>query len=359
MREGIRNVEKNYESFEMSSQLLKNNEVLCLMPEGGQDEGRTLRPLQKGICRIAFKAQQEMGLDRSLYIVPVGIDYSDYEHSGSNLTVNFGKPISVAWYYNLEPNKAQQKLRSDLTEAMKKQMIHFENNSNYDNLYALMKIYAPRLKEIMLTMQVDDTSNFAVEKMFSEVFTYITAENTESFTNLSMHTSTYFNALNEMGLSDNDLVQSRVPLSKLLLKTCVALFTIPVAIYGFINSFLAILVLHFSLRAFADRQFYSTIRFVVGGVVFPLIYLIQTLIVGCFINNIWVALGYFVSLPLTALFMNWFKGNYGHLPVIYTLKALSRQKGSGLNMLQQLRNQIIRLTDEFIITHSKAQAAKQ
>jgi 1-acyl-sn-glycerol-3-phosphate acyltransferase len=359
MREGIRNLEKNQESFQFSSNVLKNNGVLCIMPEGGQDEGRSLRPLQKGICRIAFKAHEEIGIDNALFIVPVGIDYSDYEHSHSTLTVNFGKPINVAWFYNLEPNRAHVKLRADLTEAMKRQMIHFEKNEHYNNLYKLMKLYSPRLKNIMQTMQIADTSNFAVEKMFSEVFSYMTANNPELFNNLANHTNAYFNALHEMGVNDMDMQQSHTSYPKLLLKCLAALVLAPIAIYGFINNLIAMLLLTLTLRGFADRQFHSTIRFTMGVIAFPLIYIIQTMTFHLFLPINWLVLSYFISLPLSALFVYWYKGFFAHLPLVITLKALTGKKSNGLSLLHQLRNQIIQLTDAFIITHSKVQAAKQ
>lgn len=358
MREGIRNVEKNTESFELATKILKNNGLICLMPEGGHEAGRNLRPLQKGICRIAFEAQKNMEAGKNIYIVPVGINYSNYEHAGSQITVNFGKAIHVNNYMDLPINNAYHVLKTDLTIALKREMIHIENNAYYNSLYSLMKLYAPRLKNIMKTMQVENTSSFAVEKMYSDLFPQLVKQNESFFATLNELNTVYNKTLDDTGLTDTDLVQAQEPISKLLLKSLLALLLMPVALYGFVNNLMCILILFFTLKKFTDKQFYSTIRFVMGSILFPIVYVLQAFIMSNFLPNIWLGLAYFISLPLSAMFMYWYKGFYGRLPIVLTIKMLWGKENNGLSTLNKLRNQIIHYTDEFIIKNSKAQATK-
>jgi hypothetical protein len=76
--------------------------------------------LRKGLFRVAGEAQLKLG-DRPLYIVPVGIDFDDYELPYSNLVVNIGQPIAVqpfmATYRENEP-LALNRMRDALAAAL-------------------------------------------------------------------------------------------------------------------------------------------------------------------------------------------------------------------------------------------------
>lgn len=150
MRDGYSNLKKNEASFEEAVKVLAHNEYFCLMPEGGQDEYRRLRPLVKGMFRIAFAAQKQKPEGETILIVPTGIDYGHYDHSGYHLVMNFGKPIRIADYYQdyLE-NEAvtQNKVRDELYNRMKPLMHHIESKDYYDTFYASSYAYASEMLE--------------------------------------------------------------------------------------------------------------------------------------------------------------------------------------------------------------------
>ena len=50
-------------------------------------------------------------------IVPVGIDYGNYDKSGRHLIINYGKPISIKDYYELykeKPAEAMNQIKENL-----------------------------------------------------------------------------------------------------------------------------------------------------------------------------------------------------------------------------------------------------
>ena len=73
MRDGMENLGKNNEIFDQCVDVLNHNVALGIMPEGNQGEQRKLRPIVKGIFRIAFAAQQLNGLKDGIKIIPIGI----------------------------------------------------------------------------------------------------------------------------------------------------------------------------------------------------------------------------------------------------------------------------------------------
>lgn len=147
MRNGISNLKKNADSFEQAAQVLEHKEFFCLMPEGGQVEMRKLRPLVKGMFRIGFTVQDhyhEQGLKDNVYIVPTGIDYSNYDHSGGHLIVNFGKPINMRDYYEKYKENAPvayNEIRAELYRRMSPLMLDIRTDEYYETFYASSYIY--------------------------------------------------------------------------------------------------------------------------------------------------------------------------------------------------------------------------
>lgn len=145
MRNGISNLKKNADSFEQAAEVLEHKEFFCLMPEGGQDEKRKLRPLVKGMFRIGFTVQDRYkDNDESVYIVPTGIDYGNYDHSGGHLVVNFEKPIDMRKYYEKYLENAPvayNEIRNELYKRMSPQMLDIRTDELYDTIYASCYIY--------------------------------------------------------------------------------------------------------------------------------------------------------------------------------------------------------------------------
>lgn len=92
VRDGIDNMEKNKETFDKSTQVLLNKGSLVIFGEGNHSIHRNLRPLKKGFARIAYQALEKDG-DLDLVILPVGINYSNHQRTGSKVSIIFGQTI--------------------------------------------------------------------------------------------------------------------------------------------------------------------------------------------------------------------------------------------------------------------------
>ncbi|MBQ9201455.1 MAG: 1-acyl-sn-glycerol-3-phosphate acyltransferase [Bacteroidales bacterium] len=140
IRDGYSNLSKNEEQMDEASGVLLRRHLLCLMPEGTQWGLRRLRPLVKGMFRIALPAQQQLKGQADIKIVPVGIDYTEYEHPGADITVTYGRPLSVSDYlgrWEEDPQKGMQALREDLSDAIIGLIQHIPGDSHYGEIYEL------------------------------------------------------------------------------------------------------------------------------------------------------------------------------------------------------------------------------
>ena len=125
IRDGVESLSQNDEIFMATLNILRDKHRLCLMPEGNHGDKHRLRPLVKGIFRIAFMAQKDYGKNQGIRIIPVGIDYSEYEKFQQTLFVNYGQPIEVSEYFELwESNAAlginalKDRLAAELSKLM-------------------------------------------------------------------------------------------------------------------------------------------------------------------------------------------------------------------------------------------------
>ena len=148
IRDGKETLDRNREIFDRCREVLLDGYPLCLMAEGRHNNRHALLPLRKGMFRIAGETQQALG-DRPLYIVPVGIDFDEYERPYANVVVNIGHPFAVqpfmaTWQTN-EPLALNQ-MRDALGEALPPLMVDIRNEEHYDNIFTLCNILNPRLR---------------------------------------------------------------------------------------------------------------------------------------------------------------------------------------------------------------------
>lgn len=89
--EGVENMEHNYKTFEACREIFKNDGIVLIFSEGRCINEWHLRPLKKGTARLAISSWKE-GID--LTILPLGINYQDFQSFGKNVHLNFGNFIS-------------------------------------------------------------------------------------------------------------------------------------------------------------------------------------------------------------------------------------------------------------------------
>lgn len=121
-RDGVNTVKKNTKIIaNCVDYLIKGEQPLTIYPEGNHNLRRSIRPLKKGIARIAFGVLDK-NPDIDLKIVPIGINYSAHKRFRSDLHVVYGEPIVVKPYYKnylANNNQGYEELLTELENRMK------------------------------------------------------------------------------------------------------------------------------------------------------------------------------------------------------------------------------------------------
>jgi 1-acyl-sn-glycerol-3-phosphate acyltransferase len=312
IRDGFHSVDQNKEIFKEVIAVLEHNRPFCILPEGNHFGEKRLRPLQKGAARMAFLAEEANDFKLGLFIVPTGLDYSNYFNAGSNLLVTFGDPIPVAKYRELyieNPLLAISQLKDELAVGLRKVMIDINSCEHYKAIYAAIEIYGPiELKKQNLRNTLVNSFR-AKQKLSSDLINHLKTDDA-SFKDLTSVIDSYHDKIVRFGLKDWLVAKKIFNPASLILESLITLLLLPLHLYGMAFNYLPYGLPIYLARKIKDRHFLSSIRFVAGMLIFFIWYPLLIIISFFVFNNILLNLAFIISLPLTGLFSFYY---YKHL----------------------------------------------
>lgn len=134
LRDGKDTLSKNAATFNRCGELLNNNEMLLIFPEANHNLKRRVRPISKGFTRLVFNAL-EQNSDLDLQLIPIGQNYTTANDFPDSTSLHFGKPIAVQDLLTENSNETILRLKSVVSEELKKLTIHIEDEKNYDEIH--------------------------------------------------------------------------------------------------------------------------------------------------------------------------------------------------------------------------------
>ncbi len=303
IRDGKENLKKNVELFNTSVKILENKNIIGLFPETIHTDKHRLRILKKGVQRIVFQTEEAHDFNLGTHVVPIGINYSNYWNFKSKILINYGKPIPVAKYKDIyleNPQKAMLALRDEMTEGLLPLMIHIKTEEFYDLYELLREIYhADMLKT--LELPVNEKNKFIADKKLIDALDEELENNPKNIKDLDFKVKGYNSGIKEYNIRDW-VLRKNENLPSILLKSLLLLLILsPVFIYGAINNIIPYLLPSLITTKVKDKQFTSSIILILGFILFPLFYLIQSVLFLAFIEPNWLTLVYLISLPITGL----------------------------------------------------------
>ncbi len=333
MRDGIENLGNNSKIFDECIEILHNNHSLGIMPEGNQEIERKLRPLVKGIFRIAFAAQQKYAEIPGVKIVPIGIDYGDIVKSQKHIIVNIGKPIEVSDYMKLfaeNPAKATNEIRNQLSEDLSDLTLNLATTNKY---YSCFETTVDMLHELALEKYnlSDNTLNrFMARQKIAQRLILIERNNPDQMVRLSELTVQLSDLLERLKLKCSIFSYKELKWLTLIFEIGFCVLTFPVFLTGFLMNvipfFSPVFIRKYILKA-EFTGFYSSLHYVLGIITFPLFYIIQTLLFSFFVSSSWwiVLLFFLIQYPIGKMALNWYRK---------TIKLIARIRFKQIEKLQ-------------------------
>jgi len=136
IRDGINSMGKNEEVFQKCFDILNNKGAILIFPEGSHNIQRRVRPLRKGFTRIVFGAL-EREPEQEVFVVPIGINFTNAVRYGSSVSLHYGKPILANDYWmDMDAGAAASALMQKVSKEMKKLVTHIEDQERHDAIAA-------------------------------------------------------------------------------------------------------------------------------------------------------------------------------------------------------------------------------
>jgi len=279
MRDGYDQLDRNKDTFEEAENVLLKKASVCIMPEGNQGEERSIRPLVKGIFRIAFNAQLKMKKGRSVKIIPIGIEYGDIVEYQRTLIINIGLAIDVKEYMSLYAEnqaKATNELRSTLRNALESLTVHLPTGENYPLYDSLTELISPSLRK-----KNHPWSLFRARQEVADRLLTISINEPEKIDELKELHEKYQQLYRASGLPHRPADRPFLPLhNKWLIRIMIllqAVLMIPGAILNFVPYQLIVSIPR--MAGINYSGFFSSVYYVAGILVLPFYYLLMAALV--------------------------------------------------------------------------------
>ncbi|HBC79221.1 MAG TPA: hypothetical protein DEO60_10665 [Bacteroidales bacterium] len=331
IRDGYSSLKGNDEIFTKTIDVLKNKNGLVILPEGDHAGFRRLRQLKKGICRVAFQADEATDFQLKIKIIPVGVEYSNYSRLRQVLTVVYGKPVEVSEYHQLykdSPEKALNILRDRLSTEIKKVMVHIESEEDYEAIDELRSIingrFSDKIRSPKLYRDRDLISSLNKLKI-SEPQTYT------RICDLSLKVKEKAKSLN---ITYRLLEKKKHPIGWLIAGMAGLFITFPVWLFGNIFTLTFLTLPELQIRKTKDMQFHSTIRFGISlalAFIFLPVYLICSLLI---FSPWWLAIAFFLTIPFAGIFAWNYNILFRRIAGGFRLRRYIREKNSDYSELR-------------------------
>jgi 1-acyl-sn-glycerol-3-phosphate acyltransferase len=301
IRDGFENVRSNDWVFDKTVEVLKNKNGLVILPEGSHEGLRRLRQLKKGICRIAFQADEATGFKMNIKIVPVGLEFTHYSRIRQVLTVVYGKPIELKDYYDSysrNQQKAMNELKERLSEEMQKIMVHIESDDDYEAIDELRGIVNGKYSDDI------STPKLFRDRILINKLNRLKTSSEELYKKICNLSLSIKKKARSLGIDYRLLEKKKHSITGMTGGILTLLVTLPVLFYGLLFNYIFYLIPNLALKKIIDVQFHSSIKYGISlflALVFMPLYLILSLFI---FSPWWIATAIFLTIPVSGL-MAW------------------------------------------------------
>ncbi|MCK9638934.1 MAG: 1-acyl-sn-glycerol-3-phosphate acyltransferase [Prolixibacteraceae bacterium] len=302
IRDGKENLNNNEEVFDQVTKVLENRGSTALFPEAAHSGKRQMLPHKKAIPRIALEAEAKNNFQLGLRIVPVGIYYDHYWNFNRTLMVQYGESIGISQYKERYAENSQTTmiaLRDEIHRMLLPLTMQINSTQYYLDYENIRMVAEEEYSNYQFFSNNPWMQQFQAGQELVKELEQFEIKQPDGFDLLRKRTAAYFESLKNSGYSNLQVVKvGRTSYVKLLMQFCKALITLPLLATGFLVCYLPYKLPRVVLtRKVKDPAFKSTFIFVSGLILFPIFFLIESLLIGLFSGSFMVAIFSFVAMP--------------------------------------------------------------
>ena len=330
IRNGVAAVRNNDDTLNKAVDVIHDHVDLYLFPEGTHRTKHSLLRMGKGLFHIALDANKQFGDQSPVYIIPAAIEYGDYFRFRSTAMINFGNPINVTEFMKntTEENEAVNinQLKDILHGELSKLFTYIPDDEDYDAIWEIVKMKnekrAGGLYKKMLRNRV------TVEKVLN-----YREEQPEEAKDLFSRVLDFAKERKRQMISVTSTAK-KYPLLNSLWKLAVLLIGLPYFVASAVVNLPVWLTTLIIRKKLKDPAFGNTVSYGVKLVLFPIVFIVGTVLLFCFLKPWYWALAgtvllffsYSVFVDYCELARRWISD------VRWTFKTKLRKQYEALNL---------------------------
>ena len=287
IRNGVAAVRQNDDSLNKAVDVIHDHVDLYLFPEGTHRTKHSLMRMGKGLFHIAFDANKQFGGESPVYIVPTAIEYGDYFRYRTTALINFGEPINVTEFLKntTEENEAANinLLKDKLHDEISKLFTYIPDDEDYDAIWEIVKMKNEKRAGGLYGKMLRNRAT--VEKVLK-----YKEEHPEEARALFEQVLSFAKKRVEHKVSVISTAK-RKPFLCSLWKLALVLIGLPYFVASAVVNFPTWLVTMIIRGKLKDRAFGNTVSYGVQFVLFPIIFIVGTILLFCYLPWMWALAG--------------------------------------------------------------------
>ena len=203
--EGFGNLGKNTDTFRFCYEALNEKKTIVILPEGKTIQEKRLRPIKKGLARIAFGTYEEYG-DIDLEIICVGVNFSQANKFRSFAMFDVSEPIKLSDYfesYKENPRKAMAELTADVKNTLEERIVNILNKEDEPLAESLFTIYRNNHPDSIFPILSNNEAPVQAERKIANTVTHLPQAEKENWNTI---VGKYFEKIKSLGVEDKGIV---------------------------------------------------------------------------------------------------------------------------------------------------------
>lgn len=318
------------DTFEAVYRVLERGEAVGIFPEGVTYDDSRLREVKSGAARMALELEHRHGGKLGLKIVPVGLTYSAKELYRSDVLAHFGEPIVAVDYIGDYAERRKEcivRLTAEIERRIQSLILHIPALEHTRVVEGVKRLYIDRLllgSGIAHEAIFPRAEELVLSQRVAEAVEYFFRQQPARATGFAARLNSYERWLARLRISDEALAlfpNKEKLAGQSLFWTAVAVFGLPLALYGWAHRLLPHAIILWAVQRFPvpeKRKAQTSTTKILGGIV------LYTACFGIYVGVFHTLFGwhasfwYALSLPPATLLA------FYHLREVRRLKAAVR-----------------------------------
>lgn len=304
IRDGYTAVKQNEEIIGKCVEVLRHDYPLALFPEATHRPKHSLLSLSKGIFHIALETNKNIGHERPVYIVPMGLEYGNYYRYRSNVVATYGEPINVTEFVRqyegeVTPARMLAMLREELSLRMSKLIAYLPDTEDYDAQWELTKLCTAQMRPLSTAERL--TLNQTVIRHLEEKKEQ---QDTETVASVYTEALEFKKERRSCGVRTSS-TGHKYPLAASIANSIVLLCTFPYYLFCMLMALPSWVLSHIIVGKIKDKAFANTARLGVNLILWPLLILIWAIVLLCSMSLVPALICIALIIPAVAFFYDY------------------------------------------------------